>query len=293
MNQIPTHALPFVSVIIPTFNRKNHLKNCLRSLLEINYPEFKLEIIVVDGSSTDGTIEMVRTHFKNVKLIIERRPGVSYPRNTGGDAAQGEIISFTDDDCIVDKEWLKCLVQAFQDGRVSAAGGPVSLLHPDLVPPKFAGSPTLGLFSLGNKECATDLLITANFAVRKEVFRTLKFDILFGQRKSLFYKWEEDVEYCNRLFDLGHELMYVPSAIVYHNVDSQRTGFKYIILKEFSGGLSHYKVQRKRESRILVGFHSLCSFPGTMVLFYESRSIKNFCLLTKNVTMILASIFLS
>lgn len=103
---------------------------------------------------------------------------------------------------------------------------------------------------------------------------------------------EENVEYCNRLFDLGHKLMYVPSAIMYHDVDSRRVGFKYIISKEFYGGLSHYKVERKRESRIMVALHSLRSFPGAIILFFECRDLANFSFLIKSFVMILASFFL-
>jgi glycosyltransferase involved in cell wall biosynthesis len=292
MKQMSIQEFPFVSVVIPSVNRKNHLENCLRSLVGVDYPQSKLEIIVVDGGSSDGTIAMVKTDFENVKLLVEQKHNISYARNIGGNAAYGEIIAFTDDDCIVDKEWVRSIVHAFHNENVSAAGGSVNLLHPNLFSPNFAELPTLGLFSLGNKECSTDLLISANLAVRKKLFETLKFDLLFGQRSSLKYKWEEDVEYCNRLFDSGHKLMYVPSAIVYHDVDSQRIGFKYIISKEFFGGLSHYMVQRKRESRIILGLHSLRSLAGTLVLFYEHRSIKNFCFLIKNAAMVLASAFL-
>ena len=189
MKQSLSQELPFVSVVIPTANRKNHLVDCLRALFEIDYPKSKLEIIVVEGSPQMGTINMVKNDFENVKLLIERRKGVSFARNIGGDAAKGEIIVFTDDDCIVDKEWLRCIVHAFNDEKVSAAGGSVTLLCPNLFPSKFSKLATLCLFSLSKTECLTELLVTANFAIRK-VFNILKFDVRFGQRRRFFYKWK-------------------------------------------------------------------------------------------------------
>jgi GT2 family glycosyltransferase len=284
--------LPFVSVVVPTSNRKKCLEACLNSLSEMNYPKYRLEIIVVDGDSFDGTKEMLRTDFKNVKLVIDRRQGISYARNTGGEVARGEIIAFTDDDCVVDREWLMSLVTAFRDDKIGAVGGPTVLLNPDLFPTKLVESPTLGIFSLGEGECKARMLITANFAVKHKVFENVKFDVLFGRRKTLLYKWEEDVEFFQRLLDLGYELMYVPTAKVYHNVSPARTTFKYVITKEFSGGLSHYMVERKHKAKILIGISSFRSLIGVIGLFYRRRSIVSFCWLLKYSAMVLASIFL-
>jgi GT2 family glycosyltransferase len=284
-------GLPFVSVVVPTLNRKKVLDACLNSLSEMDYPKSRLEVIVVDGDSSDGTKEMLRTDFENVKLVIDRRPGISYARNTGGEVACGEIIAFTDDDCVVDRAWLRSLVTAFRNDKIGAAGGPAVLLRPDLFPTKFVESPTLGIYSLGDKECSAKFLVTANFSVRHKVFETVKFDVLFGRRNTLLYKWEEDVEFCQRLLDLGYELMYVPTAKVYHNVNPSRTAFKYIITKEFSGGLSHYMFERKHKARIVVGTSSLRSSVIAIAFFYKSRSIASFCWLLKYTAMVLASIF--
>ena len=288
----PTEDLPFVSVVVPTLNRKKYLEACLKSLLDLDYPKSMLEIIVVDGGSSDGTGLMLMENFRNCKIIFERRDGISFARNSGGEIARGEIIAFTDDDCVVDKNWLKNLMTAFKDETIAAAGGPNFLLHPDLFPTKFINSPTLGVFSLGNEKCSVEFLITANFAIRTDLFKNIKFDVLFGRRQTSIYKWEEDVELCLRLINLGYKLIYVPTAKVYHNISPVRIRLKYVIEKELSGGLSHYMVERRYKSKILICVTSIRSLVVLTAVFYKRRSISSFCWLLKSIAMSIASIFL-
>ena len=284
--------LPFVSVVVPTLNRERYLEACLNSLSNLDYPKSLLEVIVVDGGSSDGTRSMLMTSFKDFKTIVENRDGISFARNTGGEFARGDIIAFTDDDCVVDKDWLKNLVTAFRDVKISVAGGPNFLLCPDLFPAKLVKSPTLGIFSLGETKHEVEFLITANFAIRTRVFETVKFDVLFGRRKTAIYKWEEDVEICQRLVDSGYKLMYEPTAKVYHNINPMRTGLKYVIAKEFSGGLSHYMIERKNKSKFFIGITSTRALIGNMLLFYRTRSITSFCWVLKSSAMVIASILL-
>jgi GT2 family glycosyltransferase len=288
-------GLPIVSVVIPTLNRKQHLKACLNSLFDMDYPKSVLEVIVVDGDSFDGTKEMVKTDFQEVRLLIDRRQGISFARNTGAEVASGEIIAFTDDDCVVDREWLRSLVKAFSDERIGAAGGPTIPLRPDSLAPQLVESGMLGLFSLGDQPCEVrwpDVLVTANLAVRHEVFERLKFNVLFGRRNTLVYRWEEDVEFCNRLEGSGYKLMYIPAAKVYHDIDAKRSALKYLIAKQFSGGLSHYLVERKRKGKIPTAIHSFRLLLGATILFYRSRSITSFFWLIKQSGMALGTIFL-
>ena len=152
---------------------------------------------------------------------------------------------------------------------------------------------TLGLFSLSEKESKKPkLLISANFAIRSDVFKKIKFDVAFGRRNTLMYKWEEDVEYCQRLTYAGYLLKYVPTAIVYHNVNIKRMGFRYLLMKEFCGGLSHYLVERKHKARILIGVSSFRLFISALLVFSRERSLKNFCWLIKMATMNIAFIFI-
>src|SRR6266481_5430132 len=121
---------PFVSVIIPTFNRAQSLEETLRSLINQNYEANSYEIIVVDNNSSDHTKDLVAC-WKNKSAVpllylFEGRQGVHYARNTAFRYAKGEILYYTDDDMTADKELIKEIVKPFAyDPKIAVSTGPV------------------------------------------------------------------------------------------------------------------------------------------------------------------------
>lgn len=108
--------MPKVSVIIPTLNRKDELKECLNSLINQNFSDF--EIIVVDDGSKDGTGQMVK-EFKSksripIRYFYQEKMGPAKARNRGIAAAKGKIIAFTDDDCRPQMDWIKSIVNSMR-----------------------------------------------------------------------------------------------------------------------------------------------------------------------------------
>ena len=97
---------PFVSVIIPVFNDCARLGLCLAALSRQNYPKDRIEIVVVDNGLNDG-IELLVKQYSSAILIKEVKPGSYSARNTGIARAQGEIIAFTDADCIPGDDWIE------------------------------------------------------------------------------------------------------------------------------------------------------------------------------------------
>ncbi len=126
------HPRPFISVIICTYNGADLLGETLSSLERQTYPRDRFEVIVVDDGSTDETANIARRH--RVRLIgHETNRGIGAGRNTGLAAARGELIAYTDDDCIADENWLFHLAAAFRSPEVMGAGGktlPLSLATP-------------------------------------------------------------------------------------------------------------------------------------------------------------------
>lgn len=113
---------PDISVIVPAYNEEKYIKKCLDSLLNQNIKKSLYEVIVVDNASSDKTAEIVRKY--PVKLIHEKRKGVANARSAGTKVAQGEIIAFTDADCMPPNGWLSKFLNRFRKNpKLDAIGG--------------------------------------------------------------------------------------------------------------------------------------------------------------------------
>jgi len=99
------------SVVIPTHNRRATLRQCLNALLAQTHPAH--EVIVVDDGSSDGTAEMMARDFPTVRYLWQQNAGPASARNHGIYEATGDIIAFTDDDCLPPADWLERLADGF------------------------------------------------------------------------------------------------------------------------------------------------------------------------------------
>ena len=116
---------PFISIIIPTYNRPKQLATCLESLTKLDYPRDSFEVIVVDdGSKTQ--LESVVNPFSgqlDITLIRQINNGAASARNTGAKQAKGQFIAFTDDDCMPSADWLRAIAARFKNAPESLIGG--------------------------------------------------------------------------------------------------------------------------------------------------------------------------
>lgn len=106
MPQGAVRAFPFVSVIVPVYNDAERIGKCIEALLDQTYYPDRYEVLIIDNGSTDETCKVVKKY--PVKLLFETEKQSSYAaRNKGLAAAKGEMIAFTDSDCIPLKDWIE------------------------------------------------------------------------------------------------------------------------------------------------------------------------------------------
>lgn len=204
------------SVIVCTRNGASRIASCLAALEKQTLPAH--EIIVVDDGSTDGTTFLVASRFPRVKLLTLEPGGLSAARNAGAEAATGEILAFTDDDCEADEGWLAGLAGAFAKGW-DAAGGP------NLPPPPRTDAEAIVTAAPGAPshvmldDSEAEHLPGCNLSV----LRTAYFDI--GGFDPQFTTAGDDVDFCWRLRDKGYRLGFAPTAFVWHHRRPSLRGF--------------------------------------------------------------------
>jgi len=205
-----------VSVILPTLNRRESLRRVLESLFYQTYPEDKFEIIVIDGGSTDGTQNMVKDLIEispcELRYLKQENKGVAAARNLGIRNAKGEIIAFTDDDCMLSKEWLAALVHHFDDPKVGGVGSIREALNKDNL---LAEAWDLAYFRIGSLQEKYDFLNNSPFLCTSSA--AIRFDALSelgGFDENLVSG--EDVDLSRRVLEKGYKLVLEPSARVKH-----------------------------------------------------------------------------
>ncbi|VVM05748.1 Putative mycofactocin biosynthesis glycosyltransferase MftF [Methylacidimicrobium cyclopophantes] len=205
--RFPLRQLPKISVIVCNFNGGRFLGDCIRSLQQLQYPDF--EIIVVDDGSTDGSRKLLET-FEGIRVIHQENGGLSVARNRGIAAAEGEVLAFTDADCVVDEDWLYFLASAFQSGDLAGVGGPNIAPPPatavEAVIAAAPGSPSHVLLT----DRLAEHLPGCNMAFRRTALEKI------GGFVPEFRVAGDDVDLCWRLLDQGFALGFSPGALVWH-----------------------------------------------------------------------------
>ena len=123
MKNIPVHIesdLPFISVVVCSYNGSSTIRKSLEGILKLDYPNY--EVIVINDGSTDSLAEIVAEY--PVRIISTPNRGLSNARNTGMNNAQGEIIAYIDDDAFPDVHWLRYLAHAYRTTTHDCIGGP-------------------------------------------------------------------------------------------------------------------------------------------------------------------------
>jgi glycosyltransferase involved in cell wall biosynthesis len=199
---------PFVSVIVCSYNGGKTLAACLRSLSKLNYPDY--EVILVDDGSTDNTARIAE-EFPHVRYIYQQNHGLSHARNTGAAEAKGEVLAYTDSDCMADADWLYYLIGTLVSGDYAGVGGP------NVTPPArnwiqacvaaAPGGPSHVLLT----DTVAEHIPGCNMAFYRWAFENA------GGFDVEYHAAGDDVDFCWRLQQAGCVIGFSPTAVVWHH----------------------------------------------------------------------------
>ena len=198
---------PRVSVVVCSYNGARTIRDCFEGLLRLEYPNF--EVIVVDDGSTDQTALIAQEY--GFRVISTDNHGLSSARNTGLEAASGEIVAYIDDDAYPDPHWLTYLARTLMNSKFGGAGGP------NLAPPgdgpiadciaNAPGGPVHVLLS----DQEAEHIPGCNMAFRKASLEAV------GGFDPQFRVAGDDVDLCWRMQERGIVLGFSPAAMVWHH----------------------------------------------------------------------------
>ena len=218
-NDTPRNAATDVSIVVCTFNRSRQVERALVHIAAAAASaNLSVEIVVVDNNSRDDTKAVVasaaRTSAIPVRYVFEPAQGLSFARNRGLAASKGSIIAFTDDDCVVDPNWVTALWNEFAaNPDIAVVGGRVDLYAPQDQPVSIR--PIAERVRYANAGQIYGLIIGCNLAIRRGVAERIGgFDPAFGGSKGVV---ADDVEFVYRALKQRLGILYTPEALVLHN----------------------------------------------------------------------------
>ena len=221
---------PGVSIIVPTLNNESTIDECLRSILELDYPKKLLEVIVIDGGSTDATTERVKKY--PVKLIFSKlNPAAAY--NLVLKSVENEIIGLIDSDAKVEKSWLRKLVNHLDNPKVAGASGTVETWNSDKLVPRSIGYELSYRYRRLPKTVGR--VATMNLLLKKKV--TLE---VGGFDEALPTQYDTDLG--ARLVKAGYRIAFDSGAVCYH---FHRPTLRKFFKQQFKYGQNTWKLYLK------------------------------------------------
>lgn len=256
-----------ISVIIPTRNRVELLQKTLTSIYGQTLSTKKFELLVIDNGSTDETkqvCESFRAKFPNFQYLYEPQPGLHRGRHMGLKAAQGEILTYADDDIEAFPNWLSEIHNTFQINEQIALVGGKNLPKWESEPPywlwKLWNAPNQGgnhilghlsLLDLGEegKIISPYNVFGCNFSIRKSVLNEAGGFHPDGMPLELIrYRGDGETHVSNFIENSKkYKAFYHPGASVYHFVPNSRMTYEYFAQRSFNQGISDSFTQLKKQ----------------------------------------------
>ena len=239
-----------ISVVISAHTEKRWNKTCAAIEFARSQTLSPREVILVVDHNP-SLLQRARSQFSDV-IVLENRnsPGASGAKNTGIEAAQGDIIVFLDDDAVAAPDWLQMLSEGYENPQIIGVGGKLEpiWLHgrPRWFPDEFDWVVGCTYRGLPEETSPIRNLIGANMSFRREALEEIKYYSGIGHTGTRpFGGMDPDI--CIRITQRWPQkvLLYEPGALVYHHVDEKRTHWDYFCLRCYNEGLSKAVLTRR------------------------------------------------
>ncbi len=231
------------TVIVPTFNRRDEIKELLDSLNKQKIRSDLFEIIIVDDGSTDDTESLVNEFITDTTLRIrflkQDHKGPGEARNLGMENAEGEYLLFIDSDCIADENWLEAYRKELTGTAPAGFGGPDKVL-PEFSPVQKAIDYSMtsfittgGIRGHSKKKISKYYPRSFNMGVRADIVEKI------GGMNQL--RHGQDIEFSHRIISTGEPVIKVADAIVYHK---RRISIKKFFRQVFNWGVARINLYK-------------------------------------------------
>ncbi len=252
------------SVIVPSYNRREEIRDLLDSFLKLRLPEKAVELIIADDGSTDDTRQLVESYFPafpvKLRFLHQQNKGPGAARNMGMAEAEGDFFIFVDSDCTMDRDWLVNIDTALNENGADAFGGRDSFL-PNFPPLLKAINYSMtsfittgGLRGRKGKKLAKFYPRSFNMGLSRKLYEKI------GGFGSL--RHGQDIEYSNRIIRSGAGVIYIDDAVVYHK---RRTSIRKFYRQVFNWGVARINLF-KLDSAMLEPLHAMPAFATLLLL---------------------------
>ena len=244
-----------ISIIIPTYNRCKFLIKALSSVLGQDFPTNNYEILIIDNASNDETKTVAKSAiYENpshrVRYFFEAEPGLLSGRHRGALEADGDVLTFIDDDIEATPHWLKAIEESFTEPLVQLVGGrnlpDYEVPPPDWltwfwrVYPNGKACEYLSLLDFGNyiHEIDANYVWGLNFSIRKQALSALGgFHPDSLPTHLQHFQGDGETGLTRKAKAHGYKTIYHPAACIFHQVPKHRMTYEYFERRSFYQGV--------------------------------------------------------
>lgn len=225
-------TLPTVSVVVVNYNGRHHLEPCFNSLIKQDYPGDRLELLLIDNASQDGSLELMAQRFPDVKIIRnQENVGFAPAVNQGARAATGQYVALINNDAYADPNWIAEMVvmaERQRDDGVVCIGAKMLDWYGDRI--DFVGG-GINFYGHGDQffhRLRADAVHIQPqhvlFACGGAMLCERQVFVDTGGFDDDYFAYFEDVDFGWRLWLLGYKVMLAPDAVVYHRLHGTSGG---------------------------------------------------------------------